>query len=178
MERCRLLQRCWLVHKHSNSKLVDAKLALPFTNLKGIPEKLNDGVSLYGEKLSLEQMLSYKALVMLEGNDVSSGLKWALFSNSVVLMPIPTFTSFAMEELLQPWFHYVPLADDLSDVEEKMQWVLDHDEEAEKIAHHGKLWISDLVLHPEAVNDENAIFDEIVRRYRSHFRFERELTDR
>ena len=182
-ERCQLLPRCRLVYNHANSPLVDAKLALPFANLKGIPESL-DGIPLYGDKLSLEEMLRYKALIMLEGNDVSSGLKWALFSNSVVLMPAPTFTSWAMEELLQPWVHYVPITVmenttstttkggdkvTVTDVEEKMQWVLDHDEEAREIARAGKLWISDLVLHPEAASDEGAIFDEIVRRYRAHF---------
>ncbi len=40
---------------------------------------------------------------MLEGNDVASGLKWALLSQSVVMMPPPQHTSWAMEELLQPW---------------------------------------------------------------------------
>jgi len=182
-ERCQLFPRCRLVFNHANSTLVDAKLAKPFANLKGIPESLN-GIPLYGDTLSLEEMLRYKALIMLEGNDVSSGLKWALFSNSVVLMPAPTFTSWAMEELLQPWVHYVPITvaiknttsttkggdkETVTDVEEKMQWVLDHDEEAQEIARAGKLWISDLVLHPEAASDERAIFDEIVHRYRAHF---------
>jgi hypothetical protein len=40
---------------------------------------------------------------MIAGNDVASGLKWALFSQSVVLMPPPNHTSWAMEELLEPW---------------------------------------------------------------------------
>jgi len=182
-ERCQLFSRCRLVYNHANSTLVDAKLPLPFANLRGIPESL-DGIPLYGSTLSLEEMLRYKALIMLEGNDVSSGLKWALYSNSVVLMPAPTFTSWAMEELLQPWVHYVPITVAIknttstmkgvgkvttTDVEEKMQWVLDYDEEAQEIARAGKLWISDLVLHPEAASDEGVILDEIVHRYRRHF---------
>jgi hypothetical protein len=64
------------------------------------------------------------------------------------------------EEILEPWVHYRPLADYLSDVEEKMQWVIDNDEEAREIAHRGKLWISDLVFHPDADNDEELIFDK------------------
>jgi hypothetical protein len=33
-------------------------------------------VSLFGDSKTLQEMLQYKALIMLEGNDVSSGLKW------------------------------------------------------------------------------------------------------
>lgn len=170
MEQCDLLHRCRLVYKSSfNSTLVDAKLALPILDVrKDFPQEIN-GVPLYGDRVSIEDMLSYKAIIMLEGNDVSSGLKWALYSNSVVLTQTPTKTSWAMEELLEPWVHYVPLADDLSDVEEKMQWVIDNDEEAQKIALRGKLWIHDLVFHPDAEVDEELIFDEIVRRSKAHF---------
>ena len=55
------------------------------------------------------------------GNDVSSGLKWALLSRSVVIMQTPTKTSYAMKELLQPWTHYIPIDDRFSDVEDKMK---------------------------------------------------------
>jgi Glycosyl transferase family 90 len=211
-QRCRLLDRCWLVYQHAarRSPLVDAKITLPYirNNSKQIPRYLNqnpdaasvenddtepeednegdneiadDEVDLYGEKVSLEEMLQYKALIMLEGNDVSSGLKWALFSNSVVLMPEPTLISWAMEERLEPWVHYIPInvykdgfgskksSAALTDVEEKMQWVLDHDDQAQQIARAGKLWIADLVLHPDVATDEVAIFDEMIRRYAAHF---------
>jgi Glycosyl transferase family 90 len=213
-QRCRLLERCWLVYQHAarRSPLVDAKITLPYirNNSKKIPRYLDrnpdassvedddsaqdkesdnesddeiadDDVDLYGEKVLLEDMLQYKALIMLEGNDVSSGLKWALFSNSVVLMPEPTLVSWAMEERLEPWVHYIPInvykdgfgskksTAALTDVEEKMQWILDHDDEAQQIARAGKLWIADLVLHPDVAMDEAAIFDEMMRRYAVHF---------
>jgi len=84
-------------------------------------------------------------------------------------MQAPTKTSWAMEELLEPWVHYIPLSADLSDVEEKMQWVIDNDAEARRIAHRGKLWISDLVFHPDAERDERLVYDEILRRYSTHF---------
>lgn len=85
-------------------------------------------------------------------------------------MPPPTFTSWAMEELLQPFVHYIPLDNVEDDVQVKMQWVLDNDDAAQKIAHAGKLWISDLILHADAPSDEEKIYDEIVKRYQRHFR--------
>jgi Glycosyl transferase family 90 len=88
------------------------------------------------------------------------------------MMPQPRFTSWAMEELLQPWVHYIPLDDDLSDAQDKTQWILDHDDAARKIAHQGSLWIRDLVLHPDSKSDDEAITREIIQRYIAHFQID------
>ena len=45
---------------------------------------------------TMEDQLKYKYILMLEGNDVATGLKWQLISNSVVFMARPTCVSFAM----------------------------------------------------------------------------------
>lgn len=98
-ENCIRLKRCRLVYKHGNSTYIDAKL----TSTRGrLPDVLN-GVDLMTKKVDLSDMMAYKGIIMIEGNDVASGLKWALLSQSVVLMPPPKHTSWAMEELLQPW---------------------------------------------------------------------------
>ena len=167
---CASVPRCNLVYQTGNSSLVDAKL-VPYRNFKyPISDPLN-GVAMFGSSMTMAEMLQYKAIIMLEGNDVSSGLKWALFSNSVVLTQTPTCTSWALEELLQPWVHYIPLLDDLSDVELKVQWMLDNDFEAQKIARNGRLWIADLVYHPDAVKDNELVIDETFKRYRAHFTY-------
>lgn len=162
---CMRWARCRLVYQHDGSKLVDAKLT-------GTRSKVNstiNGIELTRTRLSAEEQLRYKAIVMLEGNDVSSGLKWALYSNSVVLMPHPTFTSWAMEELLRPYIHYVPLNDDLSNVEAQMLWILAHEEEAKRIAQRGKAWMRDLAVDPRARSDDEWIRKEIVRHYGTLF---------
>ena len=167
---CVQVPRCNLVYQLGNSSLVDAMM-VPYGKMNyPLSDPLN-GVKMFGHPMSMEEMLKYKAIVMLEGNDVSSGLKWALFSNSVVLTQAPTCTSWAMEELLVPWVHYIPINDDLSDVEEKVQWILDHDDEARTIARNGRLWIADLVYHPDADKENEMILDETMRRYRSHFEY-------
>jgi hypothetical protein len=154
----------------SHSPIVDAGLTsmgssgLNSTIIEGI-----EGVNLIRSELSMQAQLRYKAIIMLEGNDVASGLKWALLSNSVVIMRKPNVTSWAMEELLEPWVHYIPLDVDLLDIVEKVQWVLDHDEEARKIAVRGTLWMKDMVAHPDADNDADEINREILKRYKSHF---------
>ena len=98
-ENCHKLLRCRMVYDHANSTLVDARL----TNTRNRLPSVIDGVELTSKKIPLSTMLEYKGIIMIEGNDVASGLKWALLSQSVVLMPEPKHTSWAMEELLLPW---------------------------------------------------------------------------
>jgi Glycosyl transferase family 90 len=165
VDQCLAMPRCRLVYQYANSTLLDAKLT---SFHYGLPDTIN-GVAIVGPKVGMKDLLKYKAIVFLEGNDVSSGVKWALYSQSIVLMPRPTVTSWAMEELLEPWVHYVPIGEDLSDVEEKIQWVLDHDLEAFEITKRATLWMYDLTLHPDAAVDDKAIYREILLRYRAQW---------
>lgn len=165
-DKCVAIPRCRLVYQSANSSLIVAKLT---KTRAGLPETIQ-GVELVGPRIKLDVYLRHKAVIILEGNDVASALKWALYSNSVVMMPRPTFTSWAMEEFLKPWVHYVPIDSDLSNVEERMQWIIDHDEEAYDIAQNGRLWIHDLLYHEQAARDNARINDEIIRRYRDRFR--------
>lgn len=85
------------------------------------------------------------------------------------MMPPPTFTSWAMEELLEPWVHYVPIDPSFNNTESRMPWVQDHDEEAEKVASRGSLWIKDLLEHPYSEKENTLINKEILERYQRQF---------
>lgn len=165
LENCRNMMRCRLVYEHANSSYVYARL----TSTRNRMPAVLHGVEMTHPKVTIKQLLQFKGIVMLEGNDVASGLKWALLSQSVVLMPVPRHTSWAMEELLEPWVHYVPLNENATDVEQKMKWVVENDEAAQRIAERGTLWMEDLVFHPDAEEDDRWIQEEIVRRYKAHF---------
>jgi Glycosyl transferase family 90 len=167
-EKCHAMPRCRFVLMYANSTLVEAKLSktreiFASNIIDGVPVTTPQG------RKSVTEVIKYKAIIMLEGNDVASGLKWSLYSNSVVLMAPPTLTSFAMEELLAPYVHYVPLRADLADAQEQMQWILDNDEQAQKIAQAGKQWVHDLLFHPDAARDNALVNQEILKRYQLHF---------
>ena len=85
-QKCLMMHRCKLVYHSATSPLVDARL----TPAPSIVSGTIGDVQLVGDKLNYEEMLQYKAIIMLEGNDVSSGFKWAMFSNSVVMTQAPT----------------------------------------------------------------------------------------
>lgn len=100
--------------------------------------------------LSIRQQLRYRYVLSLEGNDVASGLKWMLYSNSTVLMPHPTCEGWACESLLRPYEHYVPVADDLSDLNSQVAWCDAHPDEARRIALTGQAFIKEILRHDNA----------------------------
>ncbi|PID87771.1 MAG: lipopolysaccharide A protein [Bacteroidia bacterium] len=83
--------------------------------------------------LSLKEQIKYKFIFCPEGNDVSTNLKWAMSSNSLCFMPALKSETWFMEGTLQPGVHYVEINNDFSDLEEKILYYSDHNEEAEAI---------------------------------------------
>ena len=73
-------------------------------------------------KMSLSEQLKYKYILSIEGNDIASGLKWQLYSNSVVFMRKPRIISWAMEDKLIPYVHYIPVKDDFSDLIDQIEF--------------------------------------------------------
>jgi hypothetical protein len=164
-ELCDMLSRCRFVRDNLDTPGLDVGVSEQLSDFLVDNDNLN---MIKGRKLRITH-LRYKVIIIMEGNDVSSGLKWALYSRSVVMMPTPTKTSFLMEELLSPWIHYVPLKSDLSDVREKLEWVSKHDEAARKIAERGTLFIHDLLYHEDSELENRQIQEEILHRYMKFF---------
>ena len=120
-------------------------------------------------RLTMRQMLKSKYLLSLEGNDVSTGLKWMLYSNSVVLMPPITHVSWAMEDHLQPYVHYIPLKSDLSDLQSQLQWAEANDRLCQQISKQATQYIKNLYTSQKARRDNQWIHTEIVSRYQEQF---------
>jgi hypothetical protein len=120
-------------------------------------------------ELSVKEQLSYKYLLVLEGWGMASGLKWMLFSNSVVFMAPPTKTSWAMEETLVPYVHYVPLWSNYSNLPEQLEWATEHDEECYNISLYSRRYIERLVTSPQAQKDTLEILNGIDDIYQHNF---------
>lgn len=91
------------------------------------------------ERLTLYDHLRYKFIMALEGNDVASNLKWVMSSNSIAVMPRPTYETWFMEGRLIPNVHYIEIKPDYSDLIERVSYYMEHPDEAEAIieaAHH------------------------------------------
>ena len=111
------------------------------------------------------QMLQYKYLLSIEGNDVATGLKWMLYSNSVVFMAPPTHVTFAMEDKLVPYYHYVPIKPDHSDIAEQLAWARQNDAECQKIAQQATEYMEALWMSQKAKRANAEIVKRITLRY-------------
>ncbi|MEO5755416.1 MAG: glycosyl transferase family 90 [Mesorhizobium sp.] len=83
--------------------------------------------------LTINQQRRYRYIVSLEGNDVATNLKWILSSNSLCLMPPPTYETWFAEQQLEANVHYVPLEPDFSNLGECVRHFEQHPAEAQRI---------------------------------------------
>ena len=88
--------------------------------------------------MTIPDLLKYKYLPVVYGNDKSSSLGWVMASNSVPIMPVPRYHSWMCESFLEPGVHYVEVKRDFSDMIEKIEWCKQNDAECKKIAENGK----------------------------------------
>lgn len=102
-------------------------------------------------RMTIDEHLEYKFILCLEGNDVASNLKWVMSSNSIAVMPKPKFETWFMEGLLMPDFHFISIKDDYSDLEEKLNFYINHPEKALQIIENAHKFIAQ--FQDEAVED-------------------------
>lgn len=93
-------------------------------------------------KMTIGEHLDYKFVMSLEGNDVASNLKWVMSSNSIAVTPRLTCETWFMEGTLIPNYHYIEVKEDFSDLEERLQYYIDHPEEAEAIIQHAHEFVA------------------------------------
>lgn len=91
--------------------------------------------------VSLEEHLTYKFILCIEGNDVATNLKWVMSSNSLPVMPKPKYETWFMEGKLRPNYHYILIKDDYSDLEERLNYYLQHEDKALEIIQHAHEYI-------------------------------------
>jgi len=92
-----------------------------------------DNLQFPAQRMTLGEHLNFKFIMCLEGNDVASNLKWVMSSNSLAVMPLPIYETWFMEGTLIPNYHYVLIKDDYSDLEERLNYYINHTDEAQKI---------------------------------------------
>ena len=115
--------------------------------------------------MNIEELLKYKYIISIPGNDKDTGLNWKLASNSLVLMAKPKIESWLMEGLLKPWFHYVPLSNDYSDLDKKIDWCKKNDKKCQQIVKQANQFMKQF----KDINHEIKIFNKIKQHYLKNF---------
>jgi len=108
----------------------------------GRTDKNADGIHHRKPWLSIADQLKNKFVVSIEGGDVATNLKWIMSSNSLCFMTRPTKETWFMEGRLKPDCHYVMLKNDYSDLLEKMDYYIAHEDESLAIIDNAHKWVA------------------------------------
>jgi hypothetical protein len=88
-------------------------------------------------KLNLQDQSKYKYILTLEGHVAAYRLSYELSTESVILLAGSKWKMWYYN-FLKPLIHYVPVAEDLHDLIEQIEWCRNHDKECEQIALNAK----------------------------------------
>lgn len=102
--------------------------------------------------LSITEMCKFKYILDIDGWTNAWGLVWKLYSGSVVMKNDSVWKQWYYDSL-KPFVHYVPILNDLSDLQEKYQWCIDHPDECEIIIKNAIRFVKDRLNMDSATKD-------------------------
>jgi len=82
---------------------------------------------------STEEQSTYKYILNIDGHVTAYRLSLELSMRSVILLVKSPYKIW-YSHLLEPYVHYVPVAEDLSDLLDQIRWCREHDDECRQIA--------------------------------------------
>jgi hypothetical protein len=131
-----------VVHARSKADAEDIKLFLQDQDV-------------WRERMSQTDMGANKFLLEIDGNANSWGFFAKLLMGCCVLKVHSPFEQWFYDRL-QPGIHYVPVAHDLSDLPDKVQWCLRNERACHKIADAGRRLAESMTFEAEMASAANA----------------------
>ncbi|KAG7311342.1 hypothetical protein JYU34_002380 [Plutella xylostella] len=120
----------------------------------------------YGPKqphISFFKFFDYKYQINIDGTVAAYRMPYLLGGGGMVLkQDSPYYEHFYHS--LEPWVHYVPVARDLSDLVQRIEWAKDHDEDASKIAKNARQFANDNLLPQHIICYHAVLFKEWSKR--------------
>jgi hypothetical protein len=123
-----------------DNEIADVKLCWWWSENKGIPSEY------FGPRMEPDEMMNYKIHLIIDGNVIASSHMWAFASGAVPLLISNARCWFS--DFLVPNVNYIPVAYDLSDLQEKIRWTLDNPMEGEEIAKRA-MGLASMLFSPE-----------------------------
>jgi len=143
------------------SKLIENKYSdVKLTKWGNWEKEHNIPENHFGDRCALTKHFLFKYLLIIDGACIASNHQWVFGSGSVPIMVTHPDNNWWFKKYLIPMKHYVPISYDLSDLEEKIQWLLENDDKAKEIVNNA-MEFSKEVFSPEF--QRNYINEELKR---------------
>lgn len=152
------------VHKEHRAQLLEATEALPFCDMGASLTSIERCARFVKNWMTPQEQMACKYLFVIEGNDIASNIRWAMNANSLCLMRKPRYETWFAEGLLQAGVHYVLVADDFSDIEEKFRHYEAHPDEALAIINNAQAYVR---AHLD-MTVQYALGRQVMRKYARH----------
>lgn len=131
-------------HQKNRIELVQQLQGHPLCDVRHI--NFMEGFSYeQGDKKNLYEHLAYRYIMSMEGNDVATNLKWIMSSNSIAVSPRLRYETWFMEGTLIPDYHYIEVADDYSDLVDKLTYYNNNLAKAKAIIQHANAHVAQFI---------------------------------
>ena len=123
----------------------------------------NNHSTFVGTHISIRDMQRYRAIIDVDGNSWSARFGTLLCQSSVVLKVQPRYVDY-FYPTLQPWEHYIPIREDLSDLISNVQFATSIHNTAmvQRIIHNANEWCRRHMTTSNLMNDMISILDTYV----------------
>lgn len=164
----RSVSRETLIEKYCNEPSMRKGIDVGLTNIVQEAKNRKEYYTKFLKpNMTKKQMLEYKYILSVEGNDVATNTKWIMYSNSVMFMPKPEIESWFLESKLLPYVHYIPIHSDFSNLEAQINWCNSHPKECQKIIKNAKKFIN-IFLNKR---NENKVMKAVLECYLKNVQF-------
>ena len=136
-----------ILQRALDAKLTDIVQAKTAEEAEKIKASLHT-LGLLSGRVPQGDFLKYRFQIDIDGNSSSWGFLPKLMMGSCILKVISDWRQWYYDGL-RPWEHYVPIKNDLADLEEQVAWCLDNDEQAREIGETGMKYANRIIFGTE-----------------------------
>jgi hypothetical protein len=113
--------------------------------------------------MNMEDQLKYKYIFDVDGHSNTwCATVWKLYSGSVLIKTNSIWKQWYYDDL-KPWVHYVPVENDFSDINQKIQWCIDNDDECYQITKRAKQFVKEKLNWEKVKSDTIEIFQNYIK---------------
>jgi hypothetical protein len=109
---------------------------LRFDKIEGLAE-VKTSVKKVPKLAMFTEQIKYKFIFHVDGNVLAYRLLTSFLTGSLILRVKSPYVHW-LDDKFKDGKHYISIAEDLSDVQEKVEWCLKHDKKCKKIAENGR----------------------------------------
>ena len=90
---------------------------------------------------SISEQIKYRYILDIDGySNTWDATVWKLFSGSILLKVKSTWKQWYYDELIE-WEHYIPISNDFSDLNEKIEWCINNDDKCKIISENANNFV-------------------------------------